>query len=238
MRKTYVDDEKTINNPNYNLNSDRKGERNKYDVIEDRYRISYDMAIKLFKYFVKEYEIQYPDLKDSDYKNSMQINDIKRGIPHKIKWVRVKNKYGENFNISIFKGDDEKEEKKIAYNMTRDEYNDYYRSKMDKFTKPYKDKMGEGKKEWEVKIDSLLKKNGIDLSEYKSEWEQFGFRLVYYPTELRIEFKTTDKDIQEKVDKFAEEKLGEYKLKGKRVDKAYDFEKSGIYFVGLFYENE
>tara|TARA_R110000772_G_scaffold55_6_gene322 strand:+ start:1217 stop:2140 length:924 start_codon:yes stop_codon:yes gene_type:complete len=92
------------------------------------------------------------------------------------------------------------------------------------------------KEQWEIKIDSYLKKHDIILKS-KSKWEKFGFRLIIYPYEIRLEFATTDKDISNKIDNVLKEDWGDYKLEHKRVREGYSYDKDGMIFVGIFFEN-
>lgn len=91
--------DETIPNPNYDpelhipfRQSPTEEEREKLAVIsrnETSFKISIDVAKKVYDYFNDEYIKQYPQLKDAKNKNSWSIQEIEKGEKPKLGYVDI-----------------------------------------------------------------------------------------------------------------------------------------------------
>lgn len=94
----------------------------RFHNVEEEYKVSPDIAGKVLKYFIDQYNEQYPDLKDSRYKGPMNISDIDKGVAPTLKWINVKSKDNIELNYDLKKGENENEIRSLLKNMTNDEY--------------------------------------------------------------------------------------------------------------------
>jgi ABC-type antimicrobial peptide transport system permease subunit len=113
-----------LENPNYapNYHPDYKktmgedftdSERNMmrmYDRKEEEFKITYDLAKDFCDYFLKEYNKQYPQLKNAKHRNTWSINEIEKGKKPTLGYVDV---FDKNNNEIIYNYDDVKNKKKI-----------------------------------------------------------------------------------------------------------------------------
>lgn len=235
LRQTTITDKKTLHNYQYNPNSDKREERRKYNIEEDNYRITYDISKQVFDYFMEEYNRQYPDLKQSQYKNSMSIINIEKGALPTIKYIHIRNKFNDDITFGLTIEDDEKEIRKKLYDMTKEEIDIFHKKRTKLNYKKSDEDNAKYKKEWEIKINDYFKKHNIIL-ESRSKYEEFGFRLLVDNYDMRIEFMTTDNEIASKIDNVIKEDFGEYKLKDKVVREGYNFKKDGMIFILLYFE--
>jgi len=190
-----VKDTKIFDNPMYNPNISAKddpnykeGESMKLYMDIDEFNISVDIASKLLKYFIKEYNKQYPKLKK--YKGEMEISDIEKGVEPILKYIKIKNKDGDYLTYGLRYGENEKEIRTFLYNMTNKEYDIFWKNRNKKLYKSHYDKMDRIKQKLEIKIDKLFKDNDIFLNH--SKWEKYGFKLSYNNYGIKITFKIED----------------------------------------------
>jgi hypothetical protein len=149
-----------------------------YKEKEDKYKISGDVALTIFNFFNNKYKEKYPDLKDSRYKSSLNISRIEKGLSPTLKYIDAKTKDGENVSAELRKGDDERELRKMVSNMTRGEYDKFYKKRGEKEYEPIDAKNKEEKKAKEEKINKLFKENDINLT--PTDWERYGFSISHY----------------------------------------------------------
>jgi hypothetical protein len=220
-------------NMKHNWDRDPNDPENRHllDEDKDRYKISGDVASKLFKYFIDEFNEKFPELKDGKYKSSMSINTIKRGGKPTLDYVDVFNADGKEVILAIKAGDDKKELEKRIRKMTTAETNKLEAERKEQEKKelePYYKGVEKQKEEFINKFDKAFKDAGIELE--GSKWEPKGFRLVGFSPEWenRIEFKYKG-DISEKV-KTAINSVDGYRGEIKSASKSYSFEKNGLYF--------
>lgn len=165
----------------------------------DEYTISSDIANQLFEFFKEEFEIQYPDLKSSRYKDSMGIKDIEKNVKPTTKFIEVRGKDGNMLTYSLRLGDNEKEVRRMLSNMTKAEYDVYWKARNKELYEPSYKKDEEYKNEICGKISEILKKYGINLEPL--EFNEFGFgRATVNQYEIVVEFKSVDPEIESKVD--------------------------------------
>jgi hypothetical protein len=170
--KVRVEDIKT--NHNYDRNPNL-GNNVLYKEKKDEYNISSDVANQIFNYFINEFKSKYPDLDKSKYKGSMSIRDIEKGVSPVIKYIYVKGKDGEDITVGIRKGDNIEEIKKMVSNMTKAEYDKYYKEKQERLYKPSSDKMKARQEEVEKKIEVLKQEFPLEFVRGGSgleDWEQ------------------------------------------------------------------
>lgn len=234
LSQTRIEDTKST--PNYSHNPKVKGQKHRWEVKEDRYRVSYDIVLPLFKYFVKEFNNQYPDLKDGKFKGYDSIRDLKHGIKPTKKWIHVKSKDGKDLSYDLKVGENERKIRKKLSKMTRSEYDDYWKEKQKKLHKPLENKRNKLKEKWSKKINSLLKDNGINL-EIRNKWEPYGFSLSpINEYSFRLQFQSKDDQLEKKVRNFIKEDLSPYKLEHWNVKEGYS--KDGTYFAILSYDTQ
>ena len=199
--KVNMIDKKWVNNPIYNPNISGKIKFNEEPTKRERemmvrlkeeendVRISPDISGRIFKYFLKEFNVQYPKLKKGTIKGSTQIRDIQKDVEPTIKYIHVRNKDGVELTYSLRYGDNENEIRKMLYNMTRDEYDIFWKKRNNDLYKDSNDKREIEKDKVEKEINELIVKYDIKL-ESKSEYEKFGYRLSYNPPySLKIDFR-------------------------------------------------
>lgn len=224
-----VKDVKTIKNPNYNPNlstnlmkrDSEPTEKERSEMVlfyekEDEYKVSPDVAGKILKYFIDQYNVKYPKLKKSTYKGPMQISDIEKGVEPTLKYKSIKNKYGEDVIYSIRYGEDDKEQKKIAYNMPKKEYDEYSKKLREEMYKPYYDKQEKEK----TKIKNIILKL---LKDYNINKNPYDIRIM----DSRINFAFMDidnedvKNIENKIRKLVKDDFFKEYEPHIRVDKDY-----------------
>jgi hypothetical protein len=195
--KANIEVEKTT--PNLDGSKHHRNERK-----SDKYVISSDLANKLFDYFNNQFDEQYPILKGTKYKGSMEIRDIKKGVNPVVKHNEIVNKYGETIYYSIRFGEDEKIIRNMLYNTRKSDYDVAYKQHNDVLYKSYHDK--KNIKDFQIlsKISDILKKHSINLDPKEFKYgigAEFGFgKALVYEHEIVIEFCSTDSEIVEKVD--------------------------------------
>tara|TARA_R110000772_G_scaffold2410_1_gene8284 strand:- start:11856 stop:12953 length:1098 start_codon:yes stop_codon:yes gene_type:complete len=184
-----------IDNPNYDSNSRKQGEMHHYDYIENKFKISPDIANKILKYFIEEYKEQYPELKKSRYLGPMQINNIKRGIKPTIKYLEILTKDGKRIMTSLRSGDNEEEFSKMVSNMTEEEYGLYNKGRDAKANNIDDKKKAKKKHFLERQINKLIQKSNIKLPETDmTKYRKYGFYLKRYGPDLVIEFRISTED--------------------------------------------
>lgn len=234
LSQTRIEDTKST--PNYSHNPRVKGQEHGWEVKEDRYRVSYDTVLPLFKYFIKEFSNQYPGLKGGKYKGYNSIRDLKHGINPTKKWISVKSKDGKDLSYDLKIGENESDVRKKLSGMTRVEYDDYWKEKQKELYKPIEKKRKELKEKWSKKIDTLLKNNDINL-EVRNKWEPYGFSLSpINEYNFRLQFYSKDDQLDKKVRNFIKEDLSPYKLENWNVKEGYS--KDGTYFAHLIYDTQ
>ena len=136
---------------------------------------------------------------------------------------------GEDLTVSIRKGDNAEEIKKMVSNMTKAEYDKYYKQKQEELYKPSSDKMKSRQEEVEKKIDQMFKKNGIQLE--PSKWEKYGFSLrgnIDY--DFNIQFKY-NKDISSEIKSAIKDGLDDYKIELVSVSDGYSDKTQKFYTI-------
>lgn len=119
--KAAIEIEKTVKNPMYNPNfkpdyksimgglSPTESEMYRPMITTDeRFKITYDVARKMIDYFLKEYDVQYPQLKKAKYKNADSIREIEKGNKPGLGFVGVFDKNHNDITYSYYEVDDEK----------------------------------------------------------------------------------------------------------------------------------
>jgi len=230
--KITVTDTKIIKNPIYNPNITRNlGFRNQPTEREremmvrlkeekDEYKISPDIGGKIIKYFIDEYNKQYPQLKKSKYKGSMSIDDIERGVPPTVEYIDFFNKYGDEIICDVRYGDDVQKLKKLLYNMTKEESDEYCKNKKNELYKDYNTEREKTKLEKREKIINNIKK-----SEFNKYIKDFDIRLYwdYFNVNVRITqdnydfFKKVEDDFGEMLVDIDNKSLG-YKIRESHSD--------------------
>lgn len=69
---------------------------NSIDRNDESYKISTDIAKKIYDFFNDEYEKQYPQLKNAKYKNHDQIRDLKKGKKPVLGYLHEDDPNGKN----------------------------------------------------------------------------------------------------------------------------------------------
>lgn len=166
LAKGYMQIEEWVENPDYNPNyhPDFKtmmggrmsdSERNMmrmYDVKEERFNITYDLAKDFVDFFKKEYNKQYPELKKAKYRNLMSIGEIEKGKKPNLGYV---DEFDKNHKEIIYPYDDLKDKKKIL-NYIKNNVCVNGKSKED-YPVTYFTKEGETVKEVEKKMKGMTK---------------------------------------------------------------------------------
>jgi len=220
--------------PNYSYNRKVKGQEHRLETKEDEYKVSSDVIKPLFKYLIKEFQEQYPQLKNVKYKGYMSIKSIEDGVPPTKKYIHVKSKYDKDLTHDLKVGENEKEIRKKLSQMTKKEYDEYSKSKKKELYKPVEKKRKKFKEDLSKRIDKLLKKNNINLEPTK--FEPYGFSLDSVSEYgFRLQFMGGE-DLEGKVKKFIQEDLSPYKLEHWHVRKGYSDD--GKYFALLKYDTQ
>ena len=203
----------------------------KHDAYEDKYNISSDIAIKLFKFFIEEFDNKYPELKKAKYKGSMGINTIKAGGKPILKYAEVKNLDNKWVTIAIDKDDNENEIKELVSKMSTEESDNFIEERMaeqNKLFEPHNKKIDALKNKFILDLDKSFKKNGIQLEEEK--FAPKGINLSFSPEwESRVVFKYNG-DIKDKIEK-AIQSVGGYQGKLVNMGGGYSDENIKWYTV-------
>lgn len=186
LSKTSVKDVTKV--PNYDRNPRIPGKQHLHNNKIDEYKISYDLALDLFKYFIEEYNSQFPELKSTKYKNPDAINYFKKGVMPVERYIDIKLKDGSRATYGLNIGENEKEIRNIISKMNREEYDNWSKERNKERYKPFDEYNKKRKDKWSVKIDKYLKKRGIILKK-ESEWEPYGFNLQLTDDTMRIQFR-------------------------------------------------
>jgi hypothetical protein len=167
--KITLTETKYIKNPEYNPNISRNlgfhqeptnSDRKKMIRLiekENKFKISPDIAGKLLKYFLKEYNIQYSILKTSKYKGVNSISDIEKGVNPIIKYISVRNKDNDELTLGIRYGEDESKFRKLLYNMSKEEYDLFYKKRNKEIYSNYYKEVEKKKIYYTDKIKNLFK---------------------------------------------------------------------------------
>lgn len=223
--------------PNYDRNPNI-GNYRVHNEKEDEYRVSSDVANNLFKYFIDEFNIQYPDLKDGKYKGINQISDIEKGISPVLNYITVYSKYGDELIYNIRKGDNEDEIRKKLYNMTKAEYDAYCKEQNNKLYTPSRIKSEEN---INLKKSQFIKDiiEPLNLNYYRADYDTKDYELRIYNESIKWEFKTVDTNIETKL-KNLPNKYKDFKLEIKNISKPFEskFSESveNLKFVTIIYE--
>ena len=249
--KIRVKDIKVKNNIDYNPNisigidntpseGDRKRMVRFHKDVEE-YKVSPDIAGKVLKYFIDQYNEQYPDLKDSKYKGPFNISDIDKGVSPIIKYISVFNKNGDSLLLGLRKGESEKEMKSMLKKMTKEEYDifckkrdeDIYKSSIEKSN--LETKIAEEK--WIDKMTILGEKYGIVINTLYGQ--SYDIR-VYGDYEVVISFSTKqdEKKVNEILKKMVNENFNEYKKKSYDVRRSFSYDKDNLLFTRIILEND
>jgi hypothetical protein len=141
----------------------------KLNVTEDEYKISPDIGGKIIKYFIKEYNKQYPELINSKYLGNLQISDINKNVKPTIKHIEFKNKYGDFVYCAIRYGDDETKIRKLLYNMKKEEVDKYCKEKREKL-------YADSRKRSETIVNNFKKKVTDLLYDYNDKLKELDIR--------------------------------------------------------------
>lgn len=229
LGKVTVKEELTTNN--YERNP-ATGNHRLYNTETKEYKISSKLGLKLLNYFKELWEEKYPGV-NSRYKGPMIIREIEKGISPTLRYGYTKSKDGVEVTYAIRKGDNEKDIIKKINNMTREEYDLYYKQENEKLYKKSDDLTKKEKNTISEEIDKLFKANNIILE--PTEWEPLGFRLSSFikDFEFRVEFKS-EKDIKDKVKEIlSKNKISGYTGDLVRVSDGYS-EKSIKHYLIIF----
>lgn len=113
---------KVVDNPNYNKNigfknifkndfSDSERDMMRmHNTTEESFKITYDLAKSFISFFAKEFDRQYPQLKNADYKNTMSIQSIEEGKKPNLGYI---DKFDKNGTEIVYGFSDIKDKKKI-----------------------------------------------------------------------------------------------------------------------------
>lgn len=179
-----VEEERVINNPDYDGNTIRK----RHNTIEDSYYISTDIVKKIVNYFLDEYNKQYPEI--GKYKNSISISELERGIKPSLKHFSGKDKNGLEVFDALYKGENEQQLIRMMSLMTKNEY-ELARKKMrvkDSLPSDLKEK------EWKNRIkEKILHTLNPLLDKYNIKADRID--IIIYRHEIKLTFiinKTTD----------------------------------------------
>lgn len=216
-------------------NSQHNFDRNKpgrLNTKEDEYKISVDIANKLFNYFINQWNQQFPDLKFNSYKGNMVVKDIEKNVPPVIKWITVINKDRENLMYDLRKGEDENNIKNIIKNLSKKEYDVWYKDKQNNIYKQNDEKYNNNKEILTKLIDNLFKQNNIILK--PDDWNKYGFTFkAFIPDyEFIVEFRYPN-DITNQVKQMLVNDVNGYKGSLERVSEGILKEKY-IYYTIVF----
>ncbi len=212
-------------------------QKQRFNEKVDKYNISSDIANQLFDYFIEEFNIQYPDLKSSKYKNSMSIKNIEKGIKPIIKHIEVKGKDGRLLTFDLRLGDNEQEIRKMLSNMTESEYDVFWKKRRKELHEPSDKKEEEYKKEICGKISEILKNCDINLEPVK--FNEFGFgRATVNEYEIVVEFTSNDPEIEFKLHNAIKimQNIDGYEFKSKRIMDGYS--DKNMKFIILHFEKK
>ena len=218
--------------PNYDRNPNT-GNHRLHNEKKDEYYISSDVANKLFNFFLEEYETQYPDLKGIETKSSMDISDIEKGVPVSVKFIHVKSKDGKDLTYQLRKGENETEVRKKLSNMTDKEYEDYWRKRRSELYADSTKKRENSDNITKDKFSYIFKPLNIDFDIPEYDKDSNGYRILVYSEDVKIEFRTRDANIKDKLKKLPKEYDG-YQLKSSSVNDAYN--DTELKFVTIIYE--
>jgi hypothetical protein len=134
-------------NPNYDPNMSREvglrnpteEEREKLRAIdrnEESFKISYDVAKKIYDYFNEEYIEQYPQLKDAKYKNKLSIQSIEEGENPRLGSVDVFDKNHNEVIYPYYKLEDKEKIEKYIKNHEVYKGKNYKREYITYFSEP------------------------------------------------------------------------------------------------------
>lgn len=225
MGYSRVEDEVAV--PNYERNPNI-GNHALHKPKKDEYKVSADLANYLFNFFLEEYNKQYPDLKDIRNKNSMDISDIEKGIAPTVKYITVKSKDGEELTYGLRKGEDEKEVRQKLSNMTKSEYDKYWRKRREEIYADSTKKQEEKDEIIRSKFNEVVKMLDVKI---EGDWNRVQ---VFSDYEVRIELGTKDPKIETTIKNIPKEFDG-YKLTHTRVTDSY---KGELKFATIVYEKE
>lgn len=244
-----VKDKKIIDNPIYNPNIQRNlGFREQptdrdremmvmYKEIKDEYTVSGDIAVKIIKYFIDEYNRQYPEI-TGKYRNSMEISDVEKGVNPTIKYIEVKSKDDEWVTAAIRKGDNEKEITRMIKSMTKDEFKKYDKEQDEKMYEPYYTKK---KKEEEIlrgQCENIIKPL---LDKYNFEYKRLEFRIYPHQIQMNMTIEKPENEIDARIKKMCIEiqpipiNKYEYVYDSYRISSGYN--NDNISYVTIILEN-
>jgi hypothetical protein len=208
---------------------------------EDSYKVSYDVVEPLINDFLEEYNEKYPDLKDSDYKQPMNTDKIKKGIPPSMKWLNFKNKYGEEILWDLQKGENEKEIRKKLYNMKKSEIDQISKNRnkdiYNKLDAKYKDE----KEEFARKLLNILNKHKININTKYAKYTplEAGIEIKGGLDTPWVEFSSKDLNIKSKMEDLIKDitnEFKEYNIENWRVSDGYRI--SGLKFILISFEKK
>jgi hypothetical protein len=178
---------------NYNRNPNI-GNRALFIEDEDKYKISSDVANKIFNFFINEFNLKHPELSKSRYKGEMNLKDIRKGIKPTIKYLNLRSKDGKEITYPLRHGENEKEVVSKIKNMTKKEYEDYYKVEQKKLYKKSSEEDNIKREKLERELSNFFKSINIDLSDNINEWNKYGFVLKSFIDgyEFIVEFKYKD----------------------------------------------
>lgn len=216
------------------------------NVREKSYTISADIANKVFNYFLDKYNEEYPELKDAEYKGSMTIRDVERGLKPTLRYGHTLDKNGHSVTFAIRDGDDVDAIKKMIKGMTKDEYDSYSKREDAEERKPWeeKEKVRKNKviKDYIKKMYYICDKYSlvpeIDKYRYKSAPDD-KFEIIDQGTEsLTINFRSVqpEDEVKEIVHKM-EKEFKEFSDIKSRVSRSYSYEKDKLLFITIYLEN-
>ena len=175
---------------NYNRNPNI-GNHALFIEDKDEYKISSDVANEIFNFFINEFSLKYPKLSRSRYKGEMSVRDIQKGIKPTIKYLYIKSKDGKDVTYPLRHGENEKEVVSKIKNMTKKEYEEYYKLEQKKLYKKSSEENNIKREKLEKELDNFFKSINIDLSNNISKWDKYGFVLKSFIDgyEFIVEFK-------------------------------------------------
>lgn len=198
LSEVRVNDTKTKYNYNRNPNI---GNNARFIEDENEYKISSDIANEIFNFFIGEFNKKYPQLSKSKYKGELGVRDIQKGVNPTLKYVSVTSKDGKELTVPINYGENEKELINKVKNMTKEEYDEYDKSKKEELYKKIDEETNRKKNNLEQDLDKFFKGIGIDLSDEISQWNKYGFTLKGFIDgyEFLVEFRYKGDDMSDKL---------------------------------------
>jgi hypothetical protein len=162
----------------------------------------------------------------------MTVKDIEKNIPPVIKWINIKNKDGDVLNYDLRIGDDQNKIINIIKNLSKDEYQTWYKNKQSIIYKDNNDKTNSEKENLTKLIDNKFKEFNIILN--PDDWNKYGFSFkAFIPNyEFVIEFRYPE-DITNQVKQMLTNDINGYKGSISRISEGF-IKEIYIYYTLVF----